>query len=43
VIGVKPITTIQNKTDADVKRMMRRGVRRLRPKTMMETVDSQCD
>lgn len=43
MIGVNPITTIQNNTDAEVKRIMRRGVKRLRPRTMMETVDWQCD
>ena len=35
MIGVNPITNIQNSTDADVKKMMRRGVNRLRPNTMM--------
>jgi hypothetical protein len=35
VIGVNPTTNIQNSTDADVKKIMRRGVKRLRPKTMM--------
>lgn len=34
MIGVNPITNNQNSKDADVKKMMRRGVNRLRPKTM---------
>lgn len=37
-MGVKPITRSQKTTDADVKNMMRRGVRRLSPKTMVLTV-----
>lgn len=35
-MGVKLKTNNQKSTDADVKIMTRRGVRRLRPKTMLE-------
>lgn len=35
MIGVKLNTSIQNRRDADVKMITRRGVRRLRPNTMV--------
>jgi hypothetical protein len=38
VIGVKLNTRIQKRKDADVKRMMRRGVNRLKPNTMTNAV-----